>query len=366
MADRARHRSAATRARREPDRLLAAAGAPARALGRSARPGGAEGPVGSVGRCTPARLRGAGRARGSAWRVAVAAGWIVVAAGAASAQNRIERAGIAAPTEVVLRTSAPITRLDPGNFRLSADASPDVPLEIVAARPEPGNAVRLVTRAKLDRTESYRLAVREPPLARPIRPSPLGTLLTVVLSAALINNFVFTRYLGLCIFFGVTKRRDTALGMGATFGMVMVTTAMMSWLLYMFVMKPLQLGFLQILAFIGIVAFMVQLLDTVLKKTHRGLHKRFGIYLVLITTNCIILAVPLLNAAADAGPLESFGLALGSGFGFALALFLMSCARERVELARVPHSFQGLPIAFALAGLFALAFMGFSGLDFYR
>jgi electron transport complex protein RnfA len=141
---------------------------------------------------------------------------------------------------------------------------------------------------------------------------------------------------------------------------------MMSWLLYTFVMKPLQLSFLQVLAFIGIVAFMVQLLDTVMKKMNRSLHQRFGIYLVLITTNCIILAVPLLNAAADAGPLESFALALGSGFGFALALFLMSCAREKVELARVPPSFQGMPIAFVLAGLFALAFMGFSGLSFFR
>jgi electron transport complex protein RnfA len=103
-----------------------------------------------------------------------------------------------------------------------------------------------------------------------------------------------------------------------------------------------------------------------MKKMNRSLHQRFGIYLVLITTNCIILAVPLLNAAADAGPLESFALALGSGFGFALALFLMSCAREKVELARVPPSFQGMPIAFVLAGLFALAFMGFSGLSFFR
>ncbi|MBI3540364.1 MAG: electron transport complex subunit RsxA [Candidatus Eisenbacteria bacterium] len=191
-------------------------------------------------------------------------------------------------------------------------------------------------------------------------------LLTAILSAALINNFVFTRYLGLCIFFGVSRRRDTAVGMGATFTFVMVTTGMMSWLLYQFAMKPFHLGFLQVVVFIGVVAFLVQALDTVLKKTHRALHDKFGIYLVLITTNCIILAVPLLNAASDAGPLESFALAMGSGAGFALALFLMSCARERVELARVPASFEGLPIAFALAGLFALAFMGFSGLNFFR
>jgi len=90
------------------------------------------------------------------------------------------------------------------------------------------------------------------------------------------------------------------------------------------------------------------------------------VYLVLITTNCIILAVPLLNAQANSGPAEAASLALGSGLGFALALFLMSSAREKLELARVPRSFEGLPIAFALAGLFALAFMGFSGLDFFR
>jgi electron transport complex protein RnfA len=96
------------------------------------------------------------------------------------------------------------------------------------------------------------------------------------------------------------------------------------------------------------------------------LHRSFGVYLMLITTNCIILAVPLLNAQAHASFGEALSLALGSGLGFALALFLMSCARERLELARVPKAFTGLPIAFALAGLFALAFMGFSGLDFFR
>jgi electron transport complex protein RnfA len=103
-----------------------------------------------------------------------------------------------------------------------------------------------------------------------------------------------------------------------------------------------------------------------LRKTHAELHRKWGIYLMLITTNCIILAVPLLNAAAGSGPADALALAVGSGLGFALALFLMSCAREKIELARVPESFQGLPIAFALAGLFALAFMGFSGLTFLR
>ena len=280
---------------------------------------------------------------------------------------RVEKAG-----HVVLRLSRPLERLDAANFRFTEAAAPDVPIAVREVRSRPagpggsGARVTLVLAQGLEPAAHYRLELRDPPLRRDIEPSPWMLLATVILSSALINNFVFTRYLGLCIFFGVSKKRETAIGMGATFAFVMVTTGMLSWLLFQFVLKPLQLRFLQVLVFIGVVAFLVQMLDTVLKKTHHALHEKFGIYLVLITTNCIILAVPLLNAAADSGPLESFALAMGSGAGFALALFLMSCARERVELARVPPALQGLPIAFALAGLFALAFMGFSGLSLYR
>lgn len=277
---------------------------------------------------------------------------------------RIEKAG-----RVVLALSRPLARTDPANFRFTEAAAPDLPIDVHQVLVGPADLsprVTLVVAQGLDPAASYRLELKEPPLQRDIKPSPWMLLFTVILSSALINNFVFTRYLGLCIFFGVSRKRETAVGMGATFAFVMVTTGMVSWLLFEFVLKPLQLRFLQVLVFIGVVAFVVQMLDTVLKKTHRGLHEKFGIYLVLITTNCIILAVPLLNAAADSGPLESFALAMGSGAGFALALFLMSCARERVDLARVPPALQGLPIAFALAGLFALAFMGFSGLSLFR
>jgi electron transport complex protein RnfA len=154
--------------------------------------------------------------------------------------------------------------------------------------------------------------------------------------------------------------------MGITFTAVMIFTGLTSWAVDTFVLQPHHLGFLQVLVFIGTVAAVVQFLDTMLKKTHPALHKGFGVYLMLITTNCIILAVPLINAQAHASLAEAFTLALGSGLGFMLAMFLMSSAREKLELARVPKSFEGLPIAFALAGLFALAFMGFSGLDFLR
>jgi electron transport complex protein RnfA len=279
---------------------------------------------------------------------------------------RILSARVAPPDHLRLHLSGTLVNTDPGNFRLTDARAPDIALAVRAARGTADGRVVLETVRPLRATETYRLEIADPPLAHTVRPSRWALLFTVLLSSALINNFVFTRYLGLCIFFGITRNREAAIGMGATFTLVMVTTGTISWLLYRFVLKPLDLSFLQILVFIGVVAFLVQLLDTVLKKTHAGLHKKFGIYLMLITTNCIILAVPLLNAAADTGALESFALAMGSGLGFALALFLMSCARERMELARVPASFEGLPIAFALAGLFALAFMGFSGLDFFR
>jgi electron transport complex protein RnfA len=271
-----------------------------------------------------------------------------------------------APNHVRLFLSGPVANPAPSNFRLTELRAPDVPLDIRQVEVEPGNRVLLTLGERIDPAGAYRITIADPPAVRDMRPPPWALLLTVVLSAALINNFVFTRYLGLCIFFGVSKNRDTAVGMGFTFTAVMVLSAMLSWALFTFVMLPLKIRFLQIIVFIGVVAFLVQALDTILKKTHRSLHRKFGVYLMLITTNCIILAVPLLNAAAESGPFESLALAVGSGAGFALALFLMSCARERVELARVPASFQGLPIAFALAGLFALAFMGFSGLTFLR
>ncbi len=298
--------------------------------------------------------------------IALAAIALLACAGAAGAAPRIVSASVTPPDGMRITLSQPLSRVDPGNFRLTAAEAPDIPIGVRRVQVVGARRLLLTLEQRLDPSGSYRLTVLEPPLGRDVRPSSWALLVTVFLSSALINNFVFTRYLGLCIFFGVSKKRDTSLGMGVTFTAVMIATGMLSWLLYTLVLRPLQLRFLQVLVFIGTVAFLVQLLDTVLKKTHRGLHQKFGIYLMLITTNCIILAVPLLNAASDSSALESFALAMGSGFGFALALFLMSCARERMELARVPPSFQGLPIAFALAGLFALAFMGFAGLDFFR
>jgi Na+-translocating ferredoxin:NAD+ oxidoreductase subunit A len=187
----------------------------------------------------------------------------------------------------------------------------------------------------------------------------------VFLGAMLINNFVFTQYLGLCIFFGVSQKKETAIGMGITFTTVMVSSAIMCWALFSYVLQTLHLDFLKIIVFIGTVAIFVQAMDTILRKVNPYLFKKLGVYLVLIVTNCIILAVPLKNADSGNGPFASLTLGLGAGIGFALALFLMSCVREKLEVCRVPATFQGLPIAFIVTGLFALAFLGFSGLAIF-
>jgi electron transport complex protein RnfA len=185
---------------------------------------------------------------------------------------------------------------------------------------------------------------------------------TIFIASALINNFVFSRYLGLCIFFGVTKRMETAVGMSFTFTAVMLISAVLNWLIYNYVMIPYGIGFLKIVIFIGVVAAFVQAADTIMKKMTPALYYKLGIYLALIVTNCIILAVPLINADEHYGLFESMALALGSGLGFSLALIIMASIREKLELADVPRSFQGLPISFVLTGLIALAFLGFSGM----
>jgi electron transport complex protein RnfA len=187
-------------------------------------------------------------------------------------------------------------------------------------------------------------------------------LFELIIAASLINNFVFTRFLGLCIFFGVSKKMETAIGMSITFTAVMVISAALSWLVFTYVMVPLDITFLKIIIFIGIVAGFVQASDTIMRKVAPALFYKLGIYLALISTNCIILAVPLINAGEKYSFLESIAFALGSGLGFALALVIMASIREKLELADVPEPFKGLPIAFIVTGLIALAFAGFSGL----
>ena len=184
----------------------------------------------------------------------------------------------------------------------------------------------------------------------------------LIISASLINNFVFTRFLGLCIFFGVSKKMETAVGMSITFTAVMMISAAISWVIFNMVLVPLNITFLEIIVFIGIIAGLVQLSDTIMRKVSPGLYYKLGIYLALISTNCIILAVPLVSAGEKYSFVESLAFGLGSGLGFALALIIMASIREKIELADVPAPFRGLPMDFMITGLIALAFTGFSGL----
>ncbi len=187
-------------------------------------------------------------------------------------------------------------------------------------------------------------------------------LFELIIAASIINNFVFTRFLGLCIFFGVSKRIETAVGMSITFTSVMMVSASVSWFVFNYLMIPLDITFLKIIIFIGIVAALVQASDTIMRKVAPDLYYKLGIYLALISTNCIILAVPLINAGEHYSFLESIAFGFGSGIGFALALIIMASIREKLELADVPAPFRGMPIAFVVTGLIALAFTGFSGL----
>ncbi|MBF0456311.1 MAG: electron transport complex subunit RsxA [Nitrospirae bacterium] len=190
----------------------------------------------------------------------------------------------------------------------------------------------------------------------------LTKLFEIFIASSLINNFVFTRFLGLCIFFGVTKKVETAVGMSITFTAVMMISAALSWVIFNFVMVPLDLTFLKIVIFIGVIAAFVQSSDTIMRKVSPGLYYKLGVYLALISTNCIILAVPLINAGEHYSFLEGITLGLGSGLGFALALVIMASIREKLEIADVPVPFRGLPIAFVTTGLIALAFTGFAGI----
>ncbi len=187
-------------------------------------------------------------------------------------------------------------------------------------------------------------------------------LFELIIASSLINNFVFTRFLGLCIFFGVSKKMETAVGMSITFTAVMMISAAVIWFIFNYVMVPLDITFLKIIVFIGIVAGLVQASDTIMRKMAPGLYYKLGIYLALITTNCIILAVPLISSGEKYNFIETLAFGLGSGIGFALALIIMASIREKLELADVPASFRGLPMAFVITGLIALAFTGFSGL----
>jgi electron transport complex protein RnfA len=187
-------------------------------------------------------------------------------------------------------------------------------------------------------------------------------LLIIFISAAVVNNFVLSLFLGICPFIGVSNKTSSALSMGMATTFVMVLTAIVSWLLYFLVLVPYRLEFLQIPSFILVIAALVQFVEMVIKKVSQPLYRALGIFLPLITTNCAILGLALLLSMREYTFLQSVVFGLGAGTGFTLALFIMSGIREELELTDVPKPFRGAPITLITAGLLALAFMGFAGM----
>jgi electron transport complex protein RnfA len=186
--------------------------------------------------------------------------------------------------------------------------------------------------------------------------------LLIVISTVLVNNFVLVQFLGLCPFMGVSNKLETAMGMSLATTFVLTLSSVCSYLAYTYLLEPLELEFLQTITFILVIAVVVQFTEMVVRKTSPLLYKVLGIFLPLITTNCAVLGVALLNIKKLNGFIDSIVYGFGAAVGFSLALILFSAMRERIAIADVPVPFRGAAIGMVTAGLMSLAFMGFTGL----
>ena len=187
-------------------------------------------------------------------------------------------------------------------------------------------------------------------------------LLAITLGAILANNFIFSQFLGICPFLGVSKKIDTAVGMGIAVTFVMGLASAITWAVQEFILNPFDLGYMQTVAFILVIASLVQFIEMFLQKAMPALYTALGVYLPLITTNCAVLGVAILNINSNYNFIESVVYGITGGLGFLLAIVLFASIRERLVFADYPKAFEGFPIALVTAGLMALAFMGFSGL----
>ena len=190
-------------------------------------------------------------------------------------------------------------------------------------------------------------------------------LLAITLGAILANNFIFSQFLGICPFLGVSKKVDTAVGMGIAVTFVMGLASAVCFLVNNFILIPLDLGYMQTVAFILVIASLVQFIEMFLQKAMPSLYTALGVYLPLITTNCAVLGVVLLNVQSNYNFISSVVYGITGGIGFLVAIVLFASIRERLVFAEYPKSFEGFPIALVTAGLMALAFMGFSGLKIW-
>ena len=185
----------------------------------------------------------------------------------------------------------------------------------------------------------------------------------IFISAIFVNNIVLSQFLGICPFLGVSKKIDTALGMGAAVAFVLTIATAVTFLVQQYVLTPLGLGYLQTIAFILVIAALVQMVEIVLKKTSPALYQALGIFLPLITTNCAVLGVAILVIQKDYTLAESIAYAFSTALGFALALTIFAGMREQMALVQIPKGMRGMAIVLVAAGLLSLAFMGFGGVD---
>ena len=188
------------------------------------------------------------------------------------------------------------------------------------------------------------------------------TYISIIVTAIFINNIVLSQFLGICPFLGVSKKTSSALGMGAAVTFVTTLATVVTWLLQKFVLDPLELGYLQTIAFILVIAFLVQMLEIIMKKITPSLYSSLGVFLPLITTNCAVLGVAILVIQKSYTLMESVTYGFSTSLGFTLALWIFAGIREQLELTDIPKGMQGVPIALICAGLLAMAFMGFSGI----
>ncbi len=186
--------------------------------------------------------------------------------------------------------------------------------------------------------------------------------LMMFIAAVFVNNIVLAQFLGVCPFFGVSKKIDTAVGMSAAVTFVLTLATIVTYLIQVYVLTPFGLGFLQTLTFILVIAALVQMVEIILKKTSPALYQALGVFLPLITTNCAILGVAILVIQKQYNLLESVVFAFSTAIGFGLALVLFAGIREQLALNNVPKGLEGFPIALITAGLLAMAFMGFAGM----
>ena len=191
----------------------------------------------------------------------------------------------------------------------------------------------------------------------------LFELLSLALGAILVNNFIFAQFLGICPFMGVSKKTDTAVGMGLAVTFVMGLASAVCYPINKYLLQPYGLEYMQTIAYILVIASLVQFVEMFLRKMIPSLYEALGIYLPLITTNCAVLGVVLLNTQNNYSFIFSLVYGVTGGLGFLLAIFLFASVRERLEFSKCPKSFEGFPIALITAGLIALCFMGFSGLN---